>query len=469
MTRFFISYDRDDRPLTRQLAAQLRRVYGYDDVWFDENIYGGADWWQEIRKQIASCDIFIFLLSDESARSPYCEKERAEAERLKKEILPVRIAPVKEIPPQFRQIQYVDMSEGKITVENFTELNAAIRQIAKRLASDTMQVRTVPQARKSRLGLILIPIALIAVLLLGLVVSTPQRPFQGELTYTSGRTTSVNLLGIQGGFPGLVSNLLGQSTRQIAANLASDSRFAWTEDGNRLAFAAPNNGATHLFTMNADGSNLQTLSDNPTANDFNPAWSPDGSQILFTSDRDGNQEIYVIEAATASAINLTNNPASDDSFAVWSPDGTQIVFASNRDGDWDLYLMNADGSDLILLTENDIDDQAPAWSPDGTQLAYQSNRVRKLGPGNVPGSGGSTTARNWDIYILVLDGGGSFAITRSPAADQRPAWSPDGTQIAFISDRNGDNDIYLKNLSDRNKDILLIDEVEGVPFPAWRS
>ncbi|MBZ0285488.1 MAG: TIR domain-containing protein [Anaerolineae bacterium] len=469
MTRFFISYDRDDRPLTRQLAAQLRRVYGFDDVWFDENIYGGADWWQEIRKQIASCDIFIFLLSDESATSPYCEKERAEAERLKKEILPVRIAPVKEIPPQFRQIQYVDMSEGKITVENFTELNAAIRQIAKRMASDTMQVRAVPNQRTSRLIWVLLPVSLLAVLVLGLVISAPQRPFQGEITYTSGRTTTVGLFAEQGGFPGVLSNLLGQNPRQIPGQFAADSNFSWRHDGSRLAFAAQTEGISQLFTMNADGGDIQLLSDNPTADDFNPAWSPDGSRIVFTSERDGNQEIYVIDAAGGTAVNLTNNPASDDSFAVWSPDGTQLVFASNRDGDWDLYLMNADGSDLILLTENDVDDQAPVWSPDGTQLAYQSNRVRKLGPGNVPGSGGSTTARNWDIYILVLDGGGSFAVTRSPAADQRPTWSPDGAQIAFISDRNGDNDIYLKNLSDRNRDILLIDEVEGVPFPAWRS
>src|SRR5215510_13836527 len=57
MTSIFISYDRDDRPLTRQLATQLRRVYGFDQVWYDENIRGGEDWWDEIRKQIADRDI----------------------------------------------------------------------------------------------------------------------------------------------------------------------------------------------------------------------------------------------------------------------------------------------------------------------------------------------------------------------------------------------------------------------------
>src|SRR5262245_25906667 len=139
MTRFFISYDRDDRTLTRQLAGQLRRVYGYNDVWFDENIYGGEHWWAEIRQQIATCDIFIFMLSGDSAESPYCEKERAEAELLRKPILPVRIAQMEVIPEKLRDIQYVDMSEGQITVENFTELNAAIRQIAQRIGQRTRE------------------------------------------------------------------------------------------------------------------------------------------------------------------------------------------------------------------------------------------------------------------------------------------------------------------------------------------
>ncbi len=470
MTRIFISYDRDDRPLTRQLANQLRRVYGHDDVWFDENIYGGADWWQEIRKQIAVCDIFIFLMSEESLVSPYCEKERSEAERLKKEILPIRIAPIKQIPDSLRQIQYVDMSEGAITVDNFTELNAAIRQISRRRRLETMQMPLAQQPKRSaRLALVGVPILMLALMLAGLLITAPQPPFQGELTYASGRSTTMNLFARQGGFAGVLSNLTGQNPRGLNGQIAAGSPFDWANDGSRVVFTNLVDGQRQIFRMNADGSDLLMLTDAPEASSTDPDWSPNGEQILFTSDRDGDLEIYVMNADGGDERNLSLTSEADDAFAAWSPDGTQIIFASDRDGDWDIYLMNADGSGTVLLTENNIDDQSPAWSPDGTQITFQSNRVRKLGPGSVPGSGGAITARNWDIYVMDANGDGALALTRSPAADRFPVWSPDGAQIAFVSDRNGDNDIYLKNLNDRNRDILLIDDVEGDPFPVWRG
>src|SRR5262245_52651008 len=158
MTSIFISYDRDDRPLTRQLATQLRRVYGFDQVWYDENIRGGEDWWDEIRRQIADREIFMYLLSEDSATSPYCQAEHAEAQRLHKEVLPVRIAPVKEIPDHLKQIQYVDMSEGTITVENFTELNAALKRISDKIDRDERQRMAKVSAKpRSRAGLIALP------------------------------------------------------------------------------------------------------------------------------------------------------------------------------------------------------------------------------------------------------------------------------------------------------------------------
>ncbi len=85
-------------------------------------------------------------------------------------------------------------------------------------------------------------------------------------------------------------------------------------------------------------------------------------RIAFLSERDGNGEIYVMNADGSGLTRLTNNPASDLS-PDWSPDSKRIAFTSTRDGNFEIYVMNADGSAQTPLTNNVADDFAPAWSP----------------------------------------------------------------------------------------------------------
>src|SRR6185503_13314557 len=72
-------------------------------------------------------------------------------------------------------------------------------------------------------------------------------------------------------------------------------------------------------------------------------------RIAFTSNRDGNDEIYVMNADGTGVVRLTNDPAIDQQPA-WSPDGSRIAFVSNRGGKFDTYLMNADGTGVTRLT-----------------------------------------------------------------------------------------------------------------------
>lgn len=141
MTRIFISYSRTDRPFVDEFVPLLRRVYADAVVWFDEAIPGGHQWWQVIVNEITRCDLFIFLLSNESLGSPYCQEEFRHALRLHKPYLPVTVRSKTQIDDKvpddlrgvLRQTQYVDLSGGlkdyQATAALYAALNSLLREI----------------------------------------------------------------------------------------------------------------------------------------------------------------------------------------------------------------------------------------------------------------------------------------------------------------------------------------------------
>jgi Tol biopolymer transport system component len=173
-----------------------------------------------------------------------------------------------------------------------------------------------------------------------------------------------------------------------------------------------------IYVMNADGTNVQQLTNNPGP-EFDPMWSPDGKRIVYRDSRRGpnqDDEIYLMNADGSGQTNLTNNPANDWG-AAWSPDGTWIAFNSTRAGDIpQLFVMNADGSGVEQLTEQEA--EYPAWSPDGSQIVFMSS---------IP---------DYEIYVMNADGSGLTRLTNAPGEDGWPAWSPDGKQIVFESARD---------------------------------
>ena len=233
--------------------------------------------------------------------------------------------------------------------------------------------------------------------------------------------------------------------------------------------------------MNPDGTNPINLTQSPERADFSSSWSPDGKQIAFTSDEgwkwDGSggsrRNIWVMDVDGGNPRNLTNHGAMDR-MPDWSPDGNQIVFESNRDGGWefnfwkapsDIYAMTPDGANLINLTNHPAADGSPAWSPDGNQIAFQSNR---------DGDWEKDRNDNWEIYVMNADGTNPINLTNHPARDVRPDWSPDGLQIVFSSNRDGDweekpNDnweIYVIN-ADGTNPINLTNHPKWDSSPAW--
>jgi hypothetical protein len=131
--------------------------------------------------------------------------------------------------------------------------------------------------------------------------------------------------------------------------------------------------------------------------------------------------------------------------------GGRIAFVSDRTGDDEIYVMNADGSNVTQLTS--IGGDYPAWSPDGTRIAFASYPSVEL---------------SWEIYVMNADGSGQTNLTNSSTIEVYPTWSPDGSRIAFAS-RENHNSIW--NISVMNADgsgrTTLVSGLEWAETPAW--
>jgi len=278
-------------------------------------------------------------------------------------------------------------------------------------------------------------------------------------------------------------NADGSTQVRLTNNAVDDVNPDWSPDGKSLVFASDRNDpnpvkcfpscAYEIYTMDVDRAeqglgDQRRLTDSP-ASDYHPTWSPDGAdeyirQIAFTSERDGNQEIYVMEADGSQPRRLTDDPAGDMR-PSWSPDGTQIAFNTMRDGNWDIYVMNVDGAepgsgDQRPLTTSAEWELFPTWSPDGAQIAFFA-----CGPQCRP--------NRQDIYVMDVGSAGQGSgnvrqLTDTPSiVDESPAWSPDGRQIVFQSDRDGNFEIYVMN-SDGSGQQRLTNDWGGDYWPVWR-
>ena len=115
--RIFVSYARVDKPYCIRIIETLHA----HDVWYDQRLYAGQDWWKEILRRLDWCEVFIYLLSPDSIASLYCRRELEIARRLKRHIIPVLINRDTVLPEKMKGWQYVDLSEN-LTVENVTKL-----------------------------------------------------------------------------------------------------------------------------------------------------------------------------------------------------------------------------------------------------------------------------------------------------------------------------------------------------------
>ena len=226
-------------------------------------------------------------------------------------------------------------------------------------------------------------------------------------------------------------------------------------------------GDEEICTMEPNGANQVNITQDNNHYDSEPAWSADGAQIVYTQaglpvGAGGGAAIFRMNANGSGQTLVTDSQVTDKN-GFWSPSGTRIVFASQNDLDGpsgldlDLFTVNPDGSDVDQLTSTSGSDEShPAWSPDGTKIAF----VREFG------KGGS------DIYVMNANGTNVQPLT-DVGFNDAPAWSPDGTRITFAAIRpeeaqpsGFDADIWSM-LADRTDEQRLTTHAAEEVDPTW--
>lgn len=315
-------------------------------------------------------------------------------------------------------------------------------------------------------------------------------PVQGSVTI-SGLDTGqheLTLSGVRGNCT--ASGGLTRTVTVTQGELASVSFGVECDWNSRILFRSFDDD---IYVMKPDGTDVTNITSDPAHDipNFRHEWSPDGARIAF----ERNGEIYVVNRDGSGLANVTNHPARDVT-PVWSPDGSKIAFASDRDGnlyiyvtslnggevqqvtsgtgernpDWsrgggrlaassyvdntnsEILAFDLDGSNAVNLSNDPAGDFEPIWSPDGSRLAFLSNRT-----------GGST---NFDIFVVNADGSGLVNVSNSPLGNKFPVWSPDGNQIAFQSQRDGNDEIYVVNADGSDLRRLTYDAAAD-QLPSW--
>ena len=236
----------------------------------------------------------------------------------------------------------------------------------------------------------------------------------------------------------------GSEAERFPISRGSGNFYApvWSGDSSRIAYVGDVKGqGSKVFISGVRDSSPAKLSDIEAVEVGD--WSSDGESVVFSSN---DKERLGIHVRNPDGVNQRQMTCGKDYGAKWSPDSKRLAFISEREGNPDIYVMERDAEDelcpntkdsrkdVLRLTETDESESDISWSPDSRNILFVSERDG-----------------NKEIYVMESSGNKQIRLTFNEKADYSPVWSPDGRTIAFVSELDGDADIFTMDSSGQNQ------------------
>ena len=218
--------------------------------------------------------------------------------------------------------------------------------------------------------------------------------------------------------------------------------------GDKLVFISNKSLYNDIYLASAiNGEVISKLVEGERSADFESlrffstsiSWSPDEQYIAFPAKVGARDALYVMDVRKRKVVRRIKVDLDGATSPSWSPDGSQLVFVGLQGGQSDLYVIDATGGNLRALTQDRYTDRDPVWSPDGSQIAFSTDR------GDVTNFR-TLTFGYQQLAVYDLATGEVEKIPDQIGKSISPQWSADGEKIAFISDRTGISNIFIRDM-----------------------
>lgn len=248
---------------------------------------------------------------------------------------------------------------------------------------------------------------------------------------------------------------------------------AISPQGDKIVFISNRDYYFDVYLMDAiDGKVIKKLVEgnrNPDFEELNIltpgiSWSPDGSKIALSAKSSGWDVIYLIDVESEDKEILPFNFEGIQTVA-WSPDGKDIAFIGQTATQTDVYVYNIESKHLTNITNDIFSDLSLCWSNDAKKIFFSSDRDNYLSA-DLTADSIKIKNHNYsqtDIYSIELLTKKIIRLTDTPISkESSPICSADGSELLFISDLNGINNIYKLNLDQKNDPIPITNSISGI-------